>query len=167
MDSESSYWDLYLDDTDYISPALAEPYPLLAGKVRGLDDSGSSRDSYWSRYSVAQGPSTDQSTPRRAQQRRLLVVPDRLAALHLSSEDEDEDVGAGEHVGAEQALADCGRSGAGDPPLIASESGDAQPLGSPCGKAFTGVNPLALITRLTFLKDQMEQNERLQLNPVA
>ncbi|KAJ1810861.1 hypothetical protein LPJ77_000551 [Coemansia sp. RSA 2523] len=174
MDSESSYWDLYLDETDYISPPLGKQ--PTQPKVRGFDDSGSSRDSYWSRYSAVQSTGTAQGTPMaRRQQRRLLVVPDRLAALHLSSDEEDDqngdDQNGDDQNGDDQILplaaAHAGDCGIGGRPCdqLTTES-NAAPLASPCARVFTGVNPMALITRLTFLKEQMEQDERLLLNPV-
>ncbi|KAJ1757763.1 hypothetical protein EV180_005733 [Coemansia sp. RSA 518] len=164
MDSESSYWDLYLDETDYISPPLGQQ--PTQPKVRGFDDSGSSRDSYWSRYSAVQSTGTAQGTPMaRRQQRRLLVVPDRLAALHLSSDEEDDQNGDDQIL--PLAAAHAGDCGIGGRPCdqLTTES-NAAPLASPCARVFTGVNPMALITRLTFLKEQMEQDERLLLNPV-
>ncbi|KAJ2665212.1 hypothetical protein IW148_001684 [Coemansia sp. RSA 1199] len=167
MDSESSYWDQYLDETDYISPPLVQQ--PTQPKVRGFDDSGSSRDSYWSRYSAVQGSA--QGTPMaRRQQRRLLVVPDRLAALHLSSDEEDDQNGGDQIL--PLAAAQAGDCGIGDRPCDQLISEKEAPLisekeaTSPCGRAFTGVNPMALITRLTFLKEQMEQDERLLLNAV-
>ncbi|KAJ2501508.1 hypothetical protein GGH96_001827 [Coemansia sp. RSA 1972] len=161
MDSESSYWDLYLDETDYISPPLLVQQPTQP-KVRGFDDSGSSRDSYWSRYSGVQG--SVQGTPMaRRQQRRLLVVPDRLAALHLSSDEEDDQSGGDQIL--PQPAAHAGDCGIGDKPcdLLTTEK---EAMASPCARVFTGVNPMALITRLTFLKEQIEQDERLLLNAV-
>ncbi|KAJ2450621.1 hypothetical protein EV183_004163 [Coemansia sp. RSA 2336] len=169
MDSDSSYWDLYCDEADYKTSPLPFPlaFPESRAPVRGLSeeccgrlaaDNGSSRDSYWSRYSAVQ-PTNEQTPPSKAStksaQQRLLVVPKQLAKLSLGNEERPAN-----------GIADgCGQKEAPDQALISDC--DSLPIDSPDTPTFTGVNPLALIIRLNFLKDQMEQNERLRLNPTV
>ncbi|KAJ2163194.1 hypothetical protein GGF46_000124 [Coemansia sp. RSA 552] len=182
MDAESSYWDQYCDDSDYSSPAILPMVPAMVLRSGGLDDSGSSRDSYWSRYSTQQfspavtgegGMERRQPAP---QQPRLLVVPERLAALRLDSSEQAWD-----------CAGDSTAAAADPPPLTRGNSsssssssagacsighggdsiGGADPLPSPSFCKYAGVNPAALITRLNFLKEQMEQSERLLLNSVV
>ncbi|KAJ2665067.1 hypothetical protein IWW48_000334 [Coemansia sp. RSA 1200] len=50
---------------------------------------------------------------------------------------------------------------------VVSAAADVAPADSPLGSNYQGVNPAALITRLNFLKEQMEQDERLFLNTVV
>ncbi|KAJ1995854.1 hypothetical protein GGI25_000270 [Coemansia spiralis] len=46
-------------------------------------------------------------------------------------------------------------------------SKEAEPIDSPLARSFEGINPAALISRLNFLKEQMDQDERLLLNSVV
>ncbi|PIA19089.1 hypothetical protein COEREDRAFT_5620 [Coemansia reversa NRRL 1564] len=122
-------------------------------------------------------------------QQRLFVVPDRLATLHIStSDDEDHNSSIDEVTDAEPAFQLSGANHESrivqqhaadnngneqprpcDPARIASDSkeGLVPPQCSSPVSGFQGVNPTALITRLSFLKEQMEQNERLVLGTAA
>ncbi|KAJ1840886.1 hypothetical protein IWW55_006763 [Coemansia sp. RSA 2706] len=167
MDDDSSYWDQYCgDDGSYVTPlpvASALLVPRMPWHDVSGDGSGSSRDSYWSRYSVQDTADAAGPLRRPQQQTRLLVVPDRLAALHIGASDDDD--APGHDCGSAQppqsapmpAPADCG---------IGSADANARRKtpGSPYTVGFAGVNPLALATRLNFVKDQMKQNERLLMN---
>ncbi|KAJ1741611.1 hypothetical protein LPJ78_003047 [Coemansia sp. RSA 989] len=169
MDSDSSYWDLYCDEADNKTSPLPFPlaFPESKAPARGLSeeccgrlaaDNESSRDSYWSRYSAVQ--TTNQQTPSskastKSAQQRLLVVPRQLEMLSLGNEKQP----------ANDIPDDCGQKETPDQALISDC--DSLPIDSPDTPTFTGVNPLALIIRLNFLKDQMEQNERLLLNPMV
>ncbi|KAJ2512683.1 hypothetical protein H4217_006751 [Coemansia sp. RSA 1939] len=69
-----------------------------------------------------------------------------------------------------QAITDSGSSivAAADKAVaVVSAAADVAPVDSPLGSSYQGVNPAALITRLNFLKEQMEQDERLFLNTVV
>ncbi|KAJ2850446.1 hypothetical protein IWW36_001884 [Coemansia brasiliensis] len=180
MDSDSSYWDLYCEEeADNLPSPLPFPlaFPESKAPIRGIsedccgrlvtcDNSGTSRDSYWSRYSAAQN--TDQQTPSskastKSAQQRLLVVPKQLAMLSLGNEGQKE-----ARTEEDMQPDDCGigQKETPDQALINSDC-DSLPIDSPDTPTFTGVNPLALIIRLNFLKDQMEQNERLLLDSVV
>ncbi|KAJ1736304.1 hypothetical protein LPJ61_000088 [Coemansia biformis] len=190
MDQESFYWDQYCSDGDGILPPL--PYTERPALV---DGSGSSRDSYWSRYSCTRSSMTDQCTPGQQQQRRLwrlLAVPDRLTALRLGSgssaggcaepatttaaggteagRSTDERAAAAGDDAAAAAEDNAGHAGPCDPAQISSSGSSNEaivPLDSPTGPAFQGVNPAALTMRLAFLKQQMDQDERLLLDTSA
>ncbi|KAJ2691579.1 hypothetical protein H4R19_006334, partial [Coemansia spiralis] len=182
MDLESTYWEQYCAD------GLGEGFlPPQQPAADGY--SVSSRDSYWSRYSCTRGSTRDLSTPdqpqpqpQQAQRRRwrLLVVPDRLAALRLEDSDASSATQAVEAMGktpestAEAAADTAGASDAGacDPPEIRSDSAGqcdeaVVPPGSPSSPGSWGVNPAALEMRLNFLKQEMDQNDRLQLDATA
>ncbi|KAJ2520503.1 hypothetical protein H4217_002003 [Coemansia sp. RSA 1939] len=69
-----------------------------------------------------------------------------------------------------QAITDSGSSivAAADKAVaVVSAAVDVAPVDSPLGSSYQGVNPAALITRLNFLKEQMEQDERLFLNTLV
>ncbi|KAI7835033.1 hypothetical protein BX661DRAFT_195590 [Kickxella alabastrina] len=216
MDTESLYWDQYDTDTDYMPQAtvpIQEVYyarPSLQQYRQPPEhyssDHTSSRGSYWSKYLGTQFAS-DQCTPTKAGSdtprmhstmdiRRLLVMPEKLASLHLSSEDglvaATKEQGARLETGQRKlvdgyqlvdAVEGAGRGifRAIDSPSSDSVSGqcakeEAASSGISVGMVINGnisnsggsggggVNPMALITRLNFLKDQMEQDERLVLN---
>ncbi|KAJ2724714.1 hypothetical protein GGI07_001767 [Coemansia sp. Benny D115] len=155
----------------------------------------SSRDSYWSRYlgggvGIGDGDS-DQCTPtaradagveRPASQssrqdkqdmRRLLVVPEKLAALRLSdtssnsssSTSSNDDGGSRSNAKSTAAATSSMTAAAAAAVAAARQTGDVHADGSvgeqQSGVLAGGVNPMALITRLNFLKDQLEQDERL------
>ncbi|KAJ2801460.1 hypothetical protein H4R20_003660 [Coemansia guatemalensis] len=223
MDAEGLYWDQYGCEDNHItqpqhpSQLQAVAFSSLATKPQSrwsllpgaqpTEGSGSSRDSYWPRYSYAHGSATDQCTPvygnsiepfpqRQQQQQqqplqqRLFVVPDRLAALHISTSDDEDHHSSSMDELAESgpafqiagsnhepsivqhhatAAADKGGNeqlGPCDSTLIAGdgcEEGGLVPLSSSPVSGFQGVNPAALITRLSFLKQQMEQDEQMVL----
>ncbi|KAJ1668420.1 hypothetical protein IW140_000248 [Coemansia sp. RSA 1813] len=268
--AERSYWDQYDGDVDYFaSQTLPSQHHFSS-----VSTDASSRDSYWSRYissakSTATGPRTPVSRNEIAEspaiapgsagaaadaqqaQRRLFVMPERLAALRLDSRSDERgnqqrmrgklfvplDTGAtvtqntaqptGSNVsvsaedggvleqqkqqkqkhaavrryaadkmqGADTSHASNAAETTQDqaqklvPPAVAAASekpdtkdvaafpvsdsegnnteGAVPPVDSPLGRSYQGVNPAALITRLNFLKEQMEQDERLFLNPVV
>ncbi|KAJ2084390.1 hypothetical protein H4R24_000020 [Coemansia sp. RSA 988] len=221
MDAESLYWDQYACEDNHITQPQHPSQPqavafssfatkpqnrwsLLSG-VQTTDGGGSSRDSYWSRYSYNHGSVTDQCTPvygnsiessqqrqqqQQPPQQRLFVVPDRLAALHICASDDedhhytvDEPVETGsafqiaganhkssivqEHAAGAAADKDSnGQPGPCDSAQIAVDGGEEGlvPLSSSPVSGFQGVNPAALITRLSFLKEQMDQDERLVMS---
>ncbi|KAJ2744539.1 hypothetical protein GGI20_002883 [Coemansia sp. BCRC 34301] len=246
MDNESSYWDQYdAYEMDQSLP-VAQPLPpqlQLGPRVEEFryapylsSCSLSSQDSYWSRHLGTRPTSTNhQSTPSNIDSfhqthtspsssnlRRLLVVPEKLAALSLdvSASGDSSDSGcdsgcdtneynskcrddddatlvvvsattpppprlslllqpagvknsnqfpAGKHCQVDlKPLSISGRSQSdrrcadSDVPKKASivDPADRTPPSSP-GLCFAGVNANALRTRLTYLKDQMEQDELL------
>ncbi|KAJ2615179.1 hypothetical protein H4S08_001362 [Coemansia sp. RSA 1365] len=219
MDAESLYWDQYgcedghitqLQQTSQLqattsSSIVTKPqsrWSFLLG-TQTTEGGGSSRDSYWSRYSYTHDSVTDQCTPvygnaiepfqQRQQQQpppqqRLFVVPDRLVALHISTSDDEDHHSSLDEVAEEKPAFQL--SGANhesrivlqhaadnngneqtrpcDPTQIASDSEEGLvPQSSSPVSGFQGVNPTALITRLSFLKEQMEQDERLVLGTAA
>ncbi|KAJ2436442.1 hypothetical protein GGF42_008917 [Coemansia sp. RSA 2424] len=254
MDNESSYWDQYdaYETGQSLPVAQPPPPPQLAPQAEEFryapyvsSCSASSRDSYWSRHLGTRPAGTNQQcTPGNVDSsssnlRRLLVVPDKLAALNIdcaatslgisgsgNSSDsgcdvseyknaqivadntatgrrDDDDatlvmmsaatpppslllqsagVNSSSHernsmpslernhrVDLKPAPAISGRSqsdrccadGGGPKNSLLVDPADHSPPPSSPGLCFTGVNANALITRLNFLKDQMEQDELL------
>ncbi|KAJ2392435.1 hypothetical protein GGI23_005220 [Coemansia sp. RSA 2559] len=253
--AERSYWDQYDGDMDHLaSRTLPSQHHFSA-----INTGASSRDSYWSWYvSSAKSTATGHRTPVSRNepsespasvrggtsiasmdtqaQRRLFVIPERLAALRLdgnTDEREKKQQGRGKLMappGAGVAVSQntAWRSSSSAVPVpVTAEDGDAlenqQPMHVPAGRqnealgvdamradnagtavpqnldmavtaaaersnsqaaagsedndeasidspharSYQGVNPAALITRLNFLKEQMDQDERLFLNPVV
>lgn len=204
MDSaESSYWDQYGDEDNIVS----SPYLPQQQFVSSLDcnncaslSSVSSRDSYWSKYecnshpgtgSNATGDGSDGGTPLHKDSkinstsvhRRMLVMPDKLAALRLTALNDDDQLKKQrqKQISARSSrgkLAKDVHSSTSAPRVdtktTASYYRNAQSDGVAVdckdnggGTLHEGVNALALTTRLNFLKDQMEQDERLVLNSVV
>ncbi|KAJ2787995.1 hypothetical protein GGI15_000255 [Coemansia interrupta] len=139
----------------------------------------SSRDSYWSRYigNSVTNDDDDQCTPTSevattrpytSDMRRMLVMPEKLAALHISRID-DGKPGNGQSLkrktdekeedeeSAATAADRFTKSTAYDE-IISKTPGDRS-----SAQMYAGVNPIALITRLRFLQGEIEQNERLLL----
>ncbi|KAJ1998567.1 hypothetical protein GGI04_004943 [Coemansia thaxteri] len=257
MDTETSYWDQYDAEEAHfdarLEPVLQPPEEPQYVASLGTH-SASSRDSYWSRYLGAPTTgSTDQCTPGDSARlspaqrtplsshstdlkRRLLVVPDKLAALslagfchadtaeegcfadiassassdsgcdvnehaqivadstdgqHCGSRKDDatlvvvtaptpsamqkpeNDVGGNRHHGAKAAsvpslaaaISTTGAAG-GHSQSAVNHRLPASPPSSP-GLSVGGVNPTALITRLSFLKAEMDEAELLLLLPPA
>ncbi|KAJ1796796.1 hypothetical protein LPJ59_003528 [Coemansia sp. RSA 2399] len=252
--AERSYWDQYDGDMDLFASRTLPPQHHFSA----VSTNASSRDSYWSWYvSSAKSTATGHRTPvSRSEpsespasvpggasiasadtqaQRRLFVIPERLAALRLdgcADEREQKQQGRGKLIalpGSGMAVSQntARRSGSSAVPApVVTEDGDAlekqqsmhvpagrhnealgvdamradnagttvpqkpdpaitsaaeksnsrdtagskdneAPIDSPCARSYQGVNPAALITRLNFLKEQMDQDERLFLNPVV
>ncbi|KAJ1725496.1 hypothetical protein LPJ53_000311 [Coemansia erecta] len=167
--------------TDVASKASVAP-PLLmeyrqSQHLGQASECPSSRDSYWSRYvgNSVTNDDSDQCTPTSevattrsytSDMRRMLVMPEKLAALHISriddgkpgnaqslkrktDEKEDEE---------EEATADRFTKSTAYDEIISKTPGDRS-----SAQMYAGVNPIALITRLRFLQGEIEQNERLLL----
>ncbi|KAJ2758728.1 hypothetical protein IWQ56_005923 [Coemansia nantahalensis] len=186
MDLESVYWDQYCAEGlgEGVLP-LPQP-PADAGSASSRDSYWSryscARSSAWSEST----PDLPQQQLPQRRRWRLLVVPEKLATLRLDdacSGGAAQTVASGAGTAAsESALGAAGaaggasaeHNGACDPPQIRrriespcscdSSGGDEAivPPGSPSGPASWGINPAALEMRLQFLKQEIDQRDRLQ-----
>ncbi|ORX65238.1 hypothetical protein DL89DRAFT_296438 [Linderina pennispora] len=194
---ESSYWDQY-DSADYVENMVVvqDPYTkpsryrdILPNSAYSASES-SGNSSYWSKYTESRntGAQDTPQEPTGQEMRRVLVLPDRLAAMSLA--DKDESTGNESTDPQPTALEDSLKST--EPTLLAKvasapapasaaativevlssplrvpqlsdgeDSEEIEPIDSPSGPCFQGVNPLALAARLGFLKSQLDQAEEL------
>ncbi|KAJ1953284.1 hypothetical protein EC988_003080 [Linderina pennispora] len=202
---ESSYWDQY-DSADYVENMVVvqDPYTkpsryrdILHNSAYSASES-SRNSSYWSKYAESRntGAQDTPQEPTGQEMRRVLVLPDRLAAMSLA--DKDESTGNESTDPQPTALEDSlkpteptllAKAASAPAPASAPASASAaaaativevlssplrvpqlsdgedseeiEPIDSPSGPCFQGVNPLALAARLGFLKSQLDQAELL------
>ncbi|ORX70428.1 hypothetical protein DL89DRAFT_292111 [Linderina pennispora] len=193
---ESSYWDQY-DSADYVENMMVvqDPYTKPSRYRDTLPNSAysasesSGNSSYWSKYTESRntGAQDTPQEPTGQEMRRVLVLPDRLAAMSLADKDESTDpqptaledslksteptllakaasvsAPAPAPASAAATIVEVLSSPLRVPQLSDGEdSEEIEPIDSPSGPCFQGVNPLALAARLGFLKSQLDQAEEL------
>ncbi|KAJ1947951.1 hypothetical protein FBU59_001823 [Linderina macrospora] len=183
---DSSYWDQY-DAAEYVEDMVAvvqDPYtkfgryrdilPNNIGTPEGSRDSGSS---YWAKYAESRntGAQDTPQEPTGQELQRVLVLPDRLAAMTLDDDDSESTGQPRPKALKVSSLNPKDTSLITKPDLVevlssplrvpqlsdGEDSDEIGPIDSPSGPCFQGVNPLALAARLGFLKSQLEQAELL------